>query len=92
MVCKEQDSLSVRNQCELLNLNRSTLYYKAVKPDAETLELMRLVDKIFLERPYLGARRIRQLLKTGRQTCDSQKSTSANETDGIGDHLQKATH
>jgi len=63
MVCKEQDSLSVRNQCELLNLNRSTLYYRAVEPGAETLELMRLIDKIFLERPYLGARRIRQLLK-----------------------------
>lgn len=63
MVDKEHESLSVRNQCELLDLNRSALYYKAVEPDAETLELMLLIDKIFLEHPYFGARRIRQLLK-----------------------------
>jgi putative transposase len=62
-VDKNAKDLSVRNQCELLDLNRSTLYYKAVEPDAETLELMRLIDKIFMKRPYLGARRIRQLLK-----------------------------
>ncbi|MCC7529746.1 MAG: IS3 family transposase [Candidatus Melainabacteria bacterium] len=63
MVDRESESPSVRKQCELLNLNRSTLYYKAVEVDAETLELMMLIDKIFLERPYYGARRIRQALK-----------------------------
>jgi putative transposase len=63
MVDKEQDSLSMRKQCVLLNLNRSTLYYKAVEPNAETLELMMLIDKIFLEHPYFGARRIRQMLR-----------------------------
>ena len=46
---KDAEDLSVRNQCELLDLNRSTLYYKAVEPDAETLELMRLIDKIFMK-------------------------------------------
>jgi len=63
MVDKDDDSLSVRNQCELLDLNRSTLYYKPVEPDTETLELMRLIDRIFLEHPYFGARRIRELLR-----------------------------
>lgn len=64
---KEHKSLSVRNQCELLGLNRSTLYYEAVEPAAETLELMMLIDKIFLKHPYCGARRIRELLKrTGK--------------------------
>ncbi|HEY9784679.1 MAG TPA: IS3 family transposase [Candidatus Obscuribacterales bacterium] len=62
MVDRETESPSVRKQCELLNLNRSTLYYKAVEPDAETLGLMMLIDKIFLEHPYFGARRIKQML------------------------------
>jgi putative transposase len=62
MVDKEDDSLSVRDQCELLDLNRSTLYYKPVEPAAETLELMGLIDKIFMAHPYFGARRIRSML------------------------------
>jgi putative transposase len=63
MVDKDDDSLSVRSQCELLDLNRSTLYYKPVEPDTENLELMRLIDRIFLEHPYFGARRIREWLR-----------------------------
>ncbi len=46
----------------MLNLNRSTLYYKPVAPAAETLELMKLIDKIFMAHPYFGARRIRSML------------------------------
>jgi len=63
MVDKEDDSLSVRSQCELLDLNRSTLYYKSVEPDTETLELMKLIDQIFTDHPYFGARRIREWLR-----------------------------
>jgi putative transposase len=63
MIDKESESLSVRNQCELLELNRSTLYYKAVGPSAETLELMEIIDKIFTKHPYFGARRVRALLR-----------------------------
>lgn len=55
--------MSVRNQCDLLELNRSTLYYKPVETDAETLELMRLIDEIFLNHPYFGARRIQAILR-----------------------------
>ena len=60
--------MSVRRQCELLQLNRSTLYYKPVEPAVETLELMKMIDRIFMEHPYFGARRIRQLLiRAGRK-------------------------
>jgi putative transposase len=50
--------LSVRRQCQLLNLDRSTFYYQ---PRAETranLELMRAIDEVYLKRPYFGSRRI----------------------------------
>jgi putative transposase len=65
--------LSIRRQCELLNLNRSTLYYKPVEPDTETLELMKLIDQIFMERPYLGSRRIRELLRKEHQKRVTRK-------------------
>jgi putative transposase len=57
------ESLSLRQQCELLGVNRSSLYYESVGPDSEELELMRLVDELHLERPFYGSRRITQELR-----------------------------
>ncbi|MGH9647570.1 MAG: IS3 family transposase [Bryobacteraceae bacterium] len=70
---RECDSLSIREQCKLLNLNRSTLYYKPVEPDAETLELMKLIDQIFTERPYYGSRRIREALRKDHHKSVTRK-------------------
>jgi hypothetical protein len=39
------DELSVRRQCELLGLNRSSLYYEPVGETPEDLRLMRLIDE-----------------------------------------------
>jgi putative transposase len=50
--------LSVRRQCELLGLNRSTLYYQPVTETAEDLNLMRLIDRQYTDRPYFGSRRM----------------------------------
>lgn len=36
----DTNQLSVRQQCELLELNRSTLYYKPIGPSEETQELL----------------------------------------------------
>jgi putative transposase len=57
------DQLSVRQQCELLELNRSTLYYEPVGPSEETLDLMKRIDRIFTEWPFFGARRIQACLE-----------------------------
>ena len=48
------DNLSQRRQCELLGLNRSMLYYKPVEESQANLELMRLMDEEFHERPTKG--------------------------------------
>lgn len=55
MIDKESE-LSVVKQCQLLNINRSSLYYEAVTVSGENLALMRLMDELYLERPYLGSR------------------------------------
>ena len=37
-------SISIREQCELLGLNRSSLYYEPLSESPENLKLMRLID------------------------------------------------
>jgi len=54
---------SMRRQCELLGVNRSSLYYEPVVPDAEELALMRRMDKLHLKRPFFGSRMMTQTLK-----------------------------
>ena len=48
----------MRRQCELLTLNRSTLYYVPAKVSAEETALMKTIDQIFTKRPFYGSRRI----------------------------------
>ena len=43
--------LSVRRQCELLGLNRSSLYYEPAPETAENLRLMRLLDEQYTAHP-----------------------------------------
>jgi len=57
------DSPSMRRQCELLGINRSSLYYKPVEPDEETLALMRQIDELHLKHPFFGSRMMTQTLK-----------------------------
>ena len=50
--------LSVRRQCELLGLNRSTWYYEPAAETATNLALMRRIDEQYVLRPYYGSRRM----------------------------------
>lgn len=50
--------LPVSTQASLLGLNRSTLYYKKVKPSEEDLRIKMLIDKIYTRHPEYGYRRI----------------------------------
>ena len=50
--------LSVRRQCELLGLSRSSLYYEPAGETAENLRLMRLIDEEYTAHPFYGSRRM----------------------------------
>ena len=52
----------MRRQCELLGLNRSTLYYGPAAETAENLRLMRLLDEEYTAHPFLGSRRLAKWL------------------------------
>ena len=50
--------MSVRQQCELLGLNRSTLYYAPVPWSEDDLRLMNTIDEVFTKRPVLGVKQM----------------------------------
>jgi len=52
------DQNSLRRQCELLGLNRSTLYYQPETVSDEEKESMRMIDEIDTRCPFYGSRRI----------------------------------
>ena len=64
MVDRGKDrELSIKTQAKLLGLNRSSLYYKPVKPSLEEIALKHRIDEIYTEHPYYGSRRITAQLR-----------------------------
>ena len=55
----------MRRQCELLGLNRSSLYHQPAGETSEDLRLMRLIDERYTACPFYGSRRMTVWL-TGR--------------------------
>ena len=64
LIDPEHGSLSIRRQCELLDLPRSTLYYQPATESDENLRLMRLLDEQYLKMPFYGSRRMTAWLQT----------------------------
>lgn len=58
MVESNLPSLSVGKQCALLSISRSSFYYEPKGESARNLDLMRLIDKQFLETPFYGVRQM----------------------------------
>jgi putative transposase len=50
--------MSVRRQCELLGLSRSSLYYEPGGEATEDLRLMRRIDELYTACPFHGSRRM----------------------------------
>jgi putative transposase len=53
-----EHSLAVTRRCALLDIARSTAYYRPKPVSDDDLELMRLIDEIHLELPFYGSRRL----------------------------------
>lgn len=54
LVSPRHQKLSIRKQCELLEVHRSRLYYKPVEEKPENLKIMRIMDEHLLKRPSEG--------------------------------------
>lgn len=60
----DNEAISVRNQCELLGLNRSGIYYEPKQESALNLSIMDSLDKEHLEHPTHGVLQLQDYLFT----------------------------
>ena len=63
MVDREHPSLSLVRQCALLEVSRSSLYYRPRVASQEDLSLMGEIDRQYLETPFFGSRRMKAWLE-----------------------------
>ena len=63
MLEREPSELSLKTQCDLLSLNRTSLYYQPVPPSAEELLIKRRIDEIYTAHPFYGSRKITAVLQ-----------------------------
>ncbi len=62
-----EESMSIKRQCELLEVPRSSFYHSKGEAKSDKAhkdeELMEKLDRIYLEEPTYGSRRLRDELK-----------------------------
>jgi len=63
MIERAIEKISVRHQCELLNICRSGLYYTPSVETEENLAIMRYMDAQYLKTPFYGERRLLTILR-----------------------------
>jgi len=57
------EQISLRRQCELLGLSRSSLYYRSQAEEGYNEQLMRLMDEQYLQTPFYGVPRMTEWLR-----------------------------
>ena len=57
------DDVSLRRQCDLLGINRSTIYYAPKGESTQNLEIMQIKDKHILDEPTAGVLTMQSMLK-----------------------------
>ena len=61
---KDNEHISIRSQCDLLELNRSAFYYEPVGESTENLHFMRLMDEHHLDHPTHGVLQMQDFLRS----------------------------
>lgn len=67
------NELSIRRCCELLGVNRSTLYYKEKPADIDDIELLNIIRDVWERYPFFGYRRITKELRNNHQIKVNRK-------------------
>ena len=75
--------LSQRDQCTLLGISRSGLYYEPKKPSKEDLLLMRAIDEQYLKTPFYGRRRMTIVMKEQGFLFGHKKIRTTMQTMGL---------
>ena len=73
MIEPNHPELSMRRQCELIGLNRSTLYYQRAMESALNLQLMRLIDEQYTRTLFYGWPRMTAHLRRQRYVINHKR-------------------
>lgn len=65
--------MSVRSQCRLLGINRSTFYHQPKGESAENLQIMEKMDKHIQEEPTAGALTMQSMLEDNGITINIKR-------------------
>ncbi len=63
MIDPQHPDISIRRQCQLVDLNRASFYIKPAGETTLNLHLMRLIDEYYLKMPFYGYRRMTEQLR-----------------------------
>ncbi|MEZ5985235.1 MAG: IS3 family transposase [Hyphomonas sp.] len=63
MIKRDHPQLSISQQCKLVRLSRSAFYYTPAGIDADTLAMMKEIDRVFTKYPFFGSRQIAAYLR-----------------------------
>ena len=63
VVGQDGAGVSLRRQCELVGLGRSSYYYEPEGETAENVAIMRQLDELYTRRPFYGSRRMTEVLR-----------------------------
>ena len=63
LIDRDEGSMSICNQCEMLSIARSTLYYTPSRATDKDLQIMEELDQLYLEDPTRGTRRMTKELR-----------------------------
>lgn len=63
LVDKDNKCITIKRQCELLNVNRSSIYYQPNPGGIYQVILRKTIDEIHMKHPYYGSRRMTVALK-----------------------------
>ena len=69
----EKHDLSKTRRCELLDVPRSSAYYRGEPASEADLAVMRLIDEIYLQWPFYGSRRMRDELEERGHTVNRKR-------------------
>lgn len=68
-VVKSHPGLSLKEQCNILTIHRSGLYYKSKGENPLNLKLMKAIDRYFIDHPYFGVERMTDYLNMDLGYC-----------------------
>jgi putative transposase len=79
----DHGKLSIRHQCKLLGVARSSVYRQRQPPSDDDLAVMRRFDELFTAWPFLGSRRMAAMLRAEGHRINRKRVQRLMRTMGI---------